>query len=432
MRLRIMARCLLVLLLAIPNCFLPSSARGEVPQAKLEFQNGDRIVLLGDAFIERWQGEEYLETALTLRWPAKKLVFRNLGWSGDNVWGEARAVFGQVNDGFKRLVNDVRECRPTLIVLAYGANEANSGKSNLPEFRAGMLRLLDALAKIDPAAPPRFALLSPRKRENLGPPFPDQVGYNLVVQQYAEVVRTIAAERNIPYIDLLNLRGSAGPKSPVDSQTVEPWTENGIHLSTIGQWKAAPDMLSQLGMQLPSITVGIEAGSSIVDASGAKLSDLKSSADGIECQMILDRLPYPGRPIALDSEEAAPSQKRSPMDSAIMRVTKMTPGNYVLRIDDKEVGKYSHQQLADGVSVFSASDFEQVAALRRTIREKNELYFHRYRPQNETYLFLFRKHEQGRNAVEIPQFDPLVEAKEAEIAKLRMPHARSVKVVKLP
>ena len=56
--------------------------------------------------------------------------------------------------------------------------------------------------------------------------------------------------------------------------------------------------------------------------------------------------------------------------------------------------------------------------LRRLIVEKNELYFHRWRPQNVTYLFGFRKHEQGNNAVEIPKFDPLIEVKEKEIHDL--------------
>ncbi len=49
------------------------------------------------------------------------------------------------------------------------------------------------------------------------------------------------------------------------------------------------------------------------------------------------------------------------------------------------------------------------------IRKKNELFFHRYRPQNVTYLFLFRKHEQGNNAVDIPKFDPLVKGLEEQI-----------------
>ena len=62
-----------------------------------------------------------------------------------------------------------------------------------------------------------------------------------------------------------------------------------------------------------------------------------------------------------------------------------------------------------------------IEKLREAIIEKNRLYFHRWRPQNETYLFGFRKHEQGQNAREIPLFDPLVEAKEKEIAKLRRP-----------
>src|SRR5260221_10154269 len=62
---------------------------------------------------------------------------------------------------------------------------------------------------------------------------------------------------------------------------------------------------------------------------------------------------------------------------------------------------------------------EQFEKLRQTIIAKNRLYFDRWRPQNWTYILGFRKGEQGRNAVEIPQFDPLVETKETEIAKLR-------------
>jgi len=55
-------------------------------------------------------------------------------------------------------------------------------------------------------------------------------------------------------------------------------------------------------------------------------------------------------------------------------------------------------------------------ALRALIVEKNRLFFHRWRPANETYLFGFRKHEQGRNAAEMPMFDPLVEKVERDIA----------------
>jgi glucose/arabinose dehydrogenase len=60
-----------------------------------------------------------------------------------------------------------------------------------------------------------------------------------------------------------------------------------------------------------------------------------------------------------------------------------------------------------------------MAILNAAIRKKNELFFHRWRPANWTYLLGFRKGEQGQNAVELPQFDPLIAEWEARIAKLR-------------
>jgi hypothetical protein len=67
----------------------------------------------------------------------------------------------------------------------------------------------------------------------------------------------------------------------------------------------------------------------------------------------------------------------------------------------------------------TVSSSDRVERMRDEIVRKNELFFHRWRPQNFTYLFGFRKYEQGNNSVEIPQFDPLIEKREAAIAELR-------------
>ena len=50
----------------------------------------------------------------------------------------------------------------------------------------------------------------------------------------------------------------------------------------------------------------------------------------------------------------------------------------------------------------SASIYE---TLRQVILRKNEFFFYRSRPANMAYIFGFRRGEQGRNAVEMPQFD---------------------------
>ena len=74
------------------------------------------------------------------------------------------------------------------------------------------------------------------------------------------------------------------------------------------------------------------------------------------------------------------------------------------------------------MSFFTAAlNFDQTETLRKLIVAKNFDYFNYQRPDNDSYILAFRKREQGKNAVEIPQFLPLVEEKEKQIAALRVP-----------
>ncbi|MFO0891452.1 MAG: hypothetical protein U0790_20200 [Isosphaeraceae bacterium] len=104
-----------------------------------------------------------------------------------------------------------------------------------------------------------------------------------------------------------------------------------------------------------------------------------------------------------------------------LEISGLEAGTYGLKVDGKAVAKATAKEWARGIELRAGPEQEQVEQLRRMINEKNLLFFHRWRPQNQTYLFGFRKHEQGNNAIEVPQFDPLVEAKEREIARLRRP-----------
>ena len=61
--------------------------------ASFEFRDGDRVVLLGDTLIEREQSYAFLEQRLTVQFPERHVIFRNLGWSADTPAGESRAGF---------------------------------------------------------------------------------------------------------------------------------------------------------------------------------------------------------------------------------------------------------------------------------------------------------------------------------------------------
>jgi hypothetical protein len=114
-------------------------------------------------------------------------------------------------------------------------------------------------------------------------------------------------------------------------------------------------------------------------------------------------------------------ERRAP-SLRILKVTGLKPGTYELKAGSEVLAKAADDQWAKGVSIKApTSEVQRVERLRAMIVAKNFDYFNYQRPENDSYILAFRKGEQGRNAVEIPQFLPLVEQKEAEIEKLRVP-----------
>src|SRR5438445_7424913 len=131
----------LIRLLAVA---LSAVTTGEGSSA-FDLLDGDRVVFVGSTFIEREQRYGYLESALTCAWPARNITFRNLGWSGDTVWGEARAGFDTAREGYRRLIEQTLALKPTVLFIGYGTNESFAGKAGLIKFKEQLNRLLDDL-----------------------------------------------------------------------------------------------------------------------------------------------------------------------------------------------------------------------------------------------------------------------------------------------
>src|ERR1700730_14440759 len=86
-------RIVLWLLLVLLGAGLVWTARpslysaDEAPAGQLELRKGDHVCIIGNALAERMQHDGWLETYLHARFPQHDLVFRNLGFSGDEVAG---------------------------------------------------------------------------------------------------------------------------------------------------------------------------------------------------------------------------------------------------------------------------------------------------------------------------------------------------------
>jgi hypothetical protein len=190
-----------------------------------------------------------------------------------------------------------------------------------------------------------------------------------------------------------------------------PLTDNGIHLTCFGHWKTVSVLEQRLGWESDRWLIDLQGTGKPGLEQGARVADVEKVASGLRFRVTDVRLPAP----------LSPSGTVLPGGARTVRVRGLAPGRYTLRINDKPIHTATAAQWQAGVILRSGPEFGQAERLRATIVAKNRLYFHRWRPQNETYLFGFRKHEQGQNAREIPQFDPLIAAKEKEIAQLRKP-----------
>jgi hypothetical protein len=197
-----------------------------------------------------------------------------------------------------------------------------------------------------------------------------------------------------------------------DLDRLGPLTDNGIHFNEDGYRMASFALLRELRCKSTTWSVDIEVDKKSAVAKGTKLVSDKDSC--LRFLLTDDSLPGIYRPFYVVNGE----------EWRKLTIRGLAAGDYTLFIDGKAVVTKSSKEWAATVDLYRAHtgpEFDQALKLRAAIIEKNRLYFHRWRPQNETYLFGFRKYEQGQNAVEIPKFDPLVAKQEEEIAELRVP-----------
>ncbi len=402
-----MRRTLFVLLLTSSTSALAADA------PKLELKDGDRIVYLGNAFAERDANYGYFETLLTIRHPDISFTFRNLGWSGDTVWGDARARFGTRADGFQHLKEHVFAFKPTVILVAYGMNESFAGEAGLPEFEKGLNTLLDTLAETTA----RIVLISPIPHENMGPPLPDPARHNSDLIRYQEAISKAAAERKLTVLDpVLYSKGL--------NQEFYKLTDDGLHPTQRGYSLVAVSFGQKLGIRHVFRGFSVEDDRKILEEQNWEITNLRTRRDRVTFDAKGQYLP----------EFVLPRRDPSDAEGAgLVAIVRGIPeGAYSIRIDERPVHFLQMKPRANGTwfRVLSGPEIDQVEKLRAAINRKNELYFHRWRPQNETYLFGFRKHEQGNNAEEIPLFDPLVAEQEAEISRLKKPVTHTYELIR--
>jgi lysophospholipase L1-like esterase len=360
--LRLAALCLALASLA--------SITSPAPAAEFFFNDGDRIVVMGDSITEQHLYSNYLEMWITTRFPKWNLSFRNVGIGGDSSGG-----------GNGRFQRDVVSFKPTAMTVDFGMNDGGYRPYDEAIFNRYMLGL-QGIADQAKKAGVRVAWCTPQPLDNAEPGDTALTGYNQTLEKLSDGVK-ITAEKNAglfvdqfhPYLAVLD-KARSDKSKPYARITAG----DAVHPGPPGQALMAYSILQGLGF--PSFVSSVE-----IDA-----ADLKS-AKGEKCQVSNvardgDTLTFVRLDEALPffPQDAAPIMPwiaiRDLANDYRLQVRGLKPGNYEVKLGGKSVAKYSAEELAAGVNLATPAlaagpVADQVNDIRKAIEAKNKFYHDR-------------------------------------------------------
>ena len=201
--------------------------------ADLKLERGDHISIIGNTLAERMQHDGWLETLIHHRFPEKDLTLRNLSFSADTLKIRLRSAgFGDPDEWLTKEKTDV-------VFAFFGFNESFAGAAGLDQFKADLEEFIDHTLsqKYNGESTPQLVLFSPIAFEDIkNPDLPDGKTNNKNLKLYADAMRDIAKQKEIPFVDLLAI------SQAVYEQNDVALTINGVHLTSGGNKAIAPEI----------------------------------------------------------------------------------------------------------------------------------------------------------------------------------------------
>ena len=149
--------------LLIPNHTAVLADKEPAASAAFTLQPGDHIAIIGNTLADRMQHDGWLEAQLYHRYPKHNLVFRHLGFSGDELTVRLRSAgFGSPDEWLTRVKADA-------VFAFFGYNESFAGKDGLDKFKADLEGFIKhtLTQKYNGQSGPRLVLFSPIAHEDL-------------------------------------------------------------------------------------------------------------------------------------------------------------------------------------------------------------------------------------------------------------------------
>ncbi|MDA1137477.1 MAG: GDSL-type esterase/lipase family protein [Planctomycetota bacterium] len=217
--------------LLLPTLTLVSALSGE-PALKLN--PGDRIAIIGNGFGARMRYHGQLESLIHTHFPSHNLTVRNFSWAGEEPVHRFRP---HRHEEYGRTIIDA--FKPNVFILCFGMNASFRGEGGLNEFRDHYHWKIKDLQDRNYDSNQRFVLVSPiAQASDPGGKLDER---NKLLMTYADMVKRIAGQIKIPFVDLYQ-----PSRMWYQNTDADKLTHSGIHLSERGYRLAAAEIGKQL------------------------------------------------------------------------------------------------------------------------------------------------------------------------------------------
>jgi lysophospholipase L1-like esterase len=337
--------------------------------ARLELADGDGIVFLGDSITHQCLYTQYVEDYFYTRSTKVRLRFHNSGVGGDRC-----------SDALLRFDRDVAAYKPKYVTILLGMNDGGVrpyDEATFQTYKRDMHALLERITGIG-ATP---ILITPtmfdsRASRALPKPRPPEAleFYNATLAYYGAWLRETASERGLRFVDMY---------SPLNNFTFEArkrdpaftLIRDAVHPDAPGQVVMAYALLMDLGVPRRVSTISLVRGDDkpTVKATGAKVTDVRFSSDGVEFDVAAESLPLALPAAAEAGVKLVNLGHRLGQES--LDVHGLEPGRYQLLIDDAVVGVFTHEQLERHVELQAnpaTPQYQQALAVAELNRRRND------------------------------------------------------------
>ena len=372
---RLIRRAVAVLFVALACPYSNAQDAASLPASptKIDLQDGDTFVFLGDSITHQRLYTQYVEDFFYQRFPERRIKFHNAGIGGAQAW-----------DALARVHRDVLQYKPRYVSILLGMNDGRYQPFNAEIFDTYQQNMTLLHQKLRAGgttpilmSPTMFDSRAARIRQNSRRPRPPEMleQYNSVLAYYGRWLQDVALENGMAYVDMFSLLNDL----TLESRKSDPaftLIRDAVHPDAPGQVVMAYAMIDDLGLRKPLSNIRIQPGRGNelrATARGGKVSNLLTTDTGLTFDWLANGLPWVVPEDAQSGADLLRLGHRATKEG--LEVHGLAPGRYELLIDGTVVGTYPDVTLSRHIELQNndkTPQYQQAMKVALLNKQKNE------------------------------------------------------------